>query len=208
MIDQDLELVGTAFADVHLDGDADKVMARGRALRRRKRTVPALAVAGIAAVSLSLALATQAGSGKPSTYDGSVVNASNAAFTVQTDTKTGVITVTERELFDPKQMQAVLAKAGVRTDIEIKEVTADQALTGVMGVAVAGVISQQNIPGGGVITKINPALIPKGTVMYFAYFFVSGAPSSQGAKGLAYAEGVSSPPSFGYAPSQSPTTTG
>ena len=41
MIDQDLELVGTAFADVHLDGDADKVMARGRALRRRRKAVPA-----------------------------------------------------------------------------------------------------------------------------------------------------------------------
>jgi hypothetical protein len=207
-----LGALGTAFADVRLDRGADKVMARGRALRRRKQAVPALAVAGIAAVSLSLALATQPGGGAPGkalAYNGATVNVSNAAFSVQTDAKTGIITVTERELFDPKQMQAVLAKAGVRTDIEIKEFTPEPTDTGgVIGVAVAGVVSQQKIPGGGIITKINPALIPAGTAMYFAYFFVSGAPSSQGAKEVAFTEGVSRPPTFGYAPSQGPTAKG
>jgi hypothetical protein len=208
-----LGALGTAFADVRLDRGADTVMARGRALRRRRQAVPALAVAGIAAVSLSLALATQpddgSAPGKTLAYNGSAVNVSNAAFSVQTDAKTGIITVTERQLFDPKQMQAALTKAGVRTDIEIKEFTPEPADTGgVIGVAVAGVVSQQKIPGGGVIIKINPALIPAGTVMYFAYFFVSGAPSSQGARAVAFAEGVSKPPSFGYAPSQGPTAKG
>src|SRR5262249_46159995 len=56
MNDQELDLVGTAFTDVHLDRDAHDVISRGRTLRRRRRAVPALATAGVLAVSLSLAV--------------------------------------------------------------------------------------------------------------------------------------------------------
>jgi hypothetical protein len=115
MIDQDLELVGTAFADVHLDGDARDVISRGRTLRRRRKTVPALATAGILAASLSLAAVTQS---SPSThtlgYHSAVVNVDEAGFSIHTDAQTGEVTVTLRQLFNEAEVRALLAKAGVR----------------------------------------------------------------------------------------------
>ena len=114
MIDQELDLVGTAFADVHLEGDARDVISRGRTLRRRRKAVPALATAGILAASLSLAVVTQS---SPSThtlgYHGAVVNVDEAGFSIHTDARTGAVTVTVSQLFNEAEMKALLAEAGV-----------------------------------------------------------------------------------------------
>jgi RNA polymerase sigma-70 factor (ECF subfamily) len=62
MIDQQYrdvyDEVGSAFSDVHLDRDTEDVIGRGRALRRRRRTMPALAAAAVLAFSLSLTAVT------------------------------------------------------------------------------------------------------------------------------------------------------
>jgi len=120
------------------------------------------------------------------------VNVNNAAFSVRTDAKTGIITVTTRQLFDPKQMEAVLAKAGVRADIRISKIASDGqgsdpcTYTGVTMVVAQGVINQVTLPDGGNVTTINPAAIPEGAVMSFQYFYLSGAPSTQGPRAMSY----------------------
>ena len=117
MIDQELDLVGTAFADVHLDGEAHDVISRGRRLRQRRKAVPVLATAGIAAAALSLAVVTQ--SSPPSAgshalgYNGAVVNVDEAGFSIHTDAKTGAVNVTFSQAFNEAEVKALLAKAGV-----------------------------------------------------------------------------------------------
>jgi hypothetical protein len=117
MIDQELDLVGKAFADVRLDGDARDVISRGRTLRRRRKAVPALATAGIVAAALSLAAVTQSSPAPASShalgYNGAVVNVDEAGFSIHTDVKTGAVTVTFRQIFNESQVRALLAKAGV-----------------------------------------------------------------------------------------------
>ena len=117
MIDQDLDLVGTAFADVRLDGDAHDVISRGRTLRRRRKAIPALATAGILAASLSLAVVTQssppAAGSQALGYHGAVVNVDEAGFSIHTDVKTGGVTLRLSQIFDEAAVKALLAKAGV-----------------------------------------------------------------------------------------------
>jgi len=181
-----LGTLGTAFDGVRLDRGADEVMARGRVLRRRKRAVPALAVAGIAAVSLSLALATQPSGGKPLAYHGTVVNMDNAAFSVHTDAKTGTVTVTARELIDPKLLEAVLAKAGVRADIQVRLVGTGIltirpcTYTGVTELDVPGVITGPYKVDGAESITVHPAAMPAGSVLDFQYYYAPGDSSSHG----------------------------
>jgi hypothetical protein len=120
-------LVGSAFDEGRRGREAPDVMARGRALRRRKRAVPALGALGIVAVAASLAVALSGPSGAGSTTnagaahshsltaDGTAVNVDNAAFSVHTDAKTGNVTVTIRQFIDEGELKQALAKAGIRT---------------------------------------------------------------------------------------------
>ena len=120
-----LDLVETAFADVHLDRDASDVVARGRRLRRRRRAVPALGALGVLAASAGLAFAltgpsspagtATAGSGRTLTSGGAVVNVNEASFSIRTDAKTGIITLSLKEyVVDEGELKQVLARAGVR----------------------------------------------------------------------------------------------
>jgi hypothetical protein len=117
-------LLGGAFDEGRRGRAADQVLARGRRLRRRKRAAPALGAFGVVADSAGLALALTgpsasagpagAGSGHALSSNGTVVNVDEASFSVHTDAKTGVVTVTLRQMFDEGELEAVLAKAGVR----------------------------------------------------------------------------------------------
>ena len=96
-----ISLVGSAFDEGRRGRDTQDDLARGRALRRRKRAVPALAALGVVAASASLAVAltgpsgaantTNADPGHSLTANGTAVNVDNAAFSVHTDTKTGKV---------------------------------------------------------------------------------------------------------------------
>lgn len=188
MIDQELDLVGTAFADVRLDGDARDVISRGRTLRRRRKAVPVLATAGILAASLSLAAVTQSSPASVGShalsYNGSVVNVDEAGFSIHTDVQTGTVTVTVRQLFDQAELEALLAKAGVRAVFHTSTLTAASDIkrsaictwTGVRTLPSAGVVSQQKL--GGSIT-ISPANMPAESVLGIQYLTiepVSGGP--------------------------------
>jgi hypothetical protein len=118
-------LVGSAFDEGRRGRDAQDVLARGRALRRRRRAMPALVALGVVAASASLAVVltgpsgaantTAAGAGHSLTANGTVVNVDNAAFSVHTDTTTGKVTVTLKQSVDEGELQPILAKAGIRT---------------------------------------------------------------------------------------------
>ena len=120
-----ISLVGSAFDEGRRGRDTQDVLARGRALRRRKRAVPALAALGVVAASASLAVAltgpsgaantTNAQAGHSLTANGTAVNVDNAAFSVHTDTKTGEVTVTLKQFIDESELQPILAEAGIRS---------------------------------------------------------------------------------------------
>ena len=178
MIDQELDLVGTAFADVHLAGDARDVISRGRKLRRRRKAVPALATAGILAASLSLAAVTQSSpSGRTLGYHGSVVNVDEAGFSIHTDAKTGEVTVALRQLADEAALKALLAEAGVPTAFHSTTLPAGTPVrplapctwTGAHVLGSGSVISQPRPDDGDFVITINPSKMPAGSVLGFTY---------------------------------------
>ena len=181
MIDQELDLVGTAFADVHLDGDARDVISRGRTLRRRRKAVPALATAGIVAASLSLAVVTQ--SSPPAAgshalgYHGAVVNVDEAGFSIHTDAKTGEVTVSLSRLFNESEVKALLAEAGVPavfhniTQPANTPATPREACTwtGAHTLDPGTAISSPYMDGSDVIIAIYPSKMPAGSVLGLLY---------------------------------------
>lgn len=176
--------VSTAFAAVHAVGGPEAAIARGRALRRRRRTMPALAAAGVVAVSLGLSLTTAAhpatrptasGTTKPSAVP---VNVDDAAFSVHTDAKTGLVTVTVRELQDQDKLKQILAQAGVSsvfhsdtfTPVVGKPFKPFCTWTGAKALRSSKVITKQ-APVVMVISTItiDPAAMPAGSVLAFDY---------------------------------------
>ena len=189
MIDHELDLVGTAFADLRLDGDARDVIARGRTLRRRRKTVPALATAGILAASLSLAAITQPSQSSAGThalgYNGSVVNVDEAGFSVHTDAANGTVTVDIKQLFNASELRTVLAKAGIPAafhdltttnhELTTTKDAASNSLpcdwTGATRLPADQADQVYGIPvgHGPAVFTIHPAKMPAGSVLAFAY---------------------------------------
>ena len=178
MIDQDLEQVATAFADVHLSRGADEVISRGRTLRRRRKAIPALATAGILAASLSLAAVTQSSPGTHTLgYHGAVVNVDEAGFSIHTDAKTGEVTVTLRQLFNEAEVKALLAKAGVPTAFRNTTLPASAPATpysactwtGARALNPGSVISNPHQDGDDVVITIYPSKMPAGSVLGLIY---------------------------------------
>jgi hypothetical protein len=165
-------LVGAAFDEGRRGHEASDVLARGRQLRRRKRAVPALGALGVLAASASLALAlagpnsaASASPGHALTSNGTVVNVDEASFSVHTNAKTGIVTVTLRQFFDEDELKPILAKAGVRAVFNPRCTG-----PGVKSLALlpGGAIGGRETQGGAVIT-IDPSKMPSGSVLEFIY---------------------------------------
>ena len=193
MIDQDtheapdgqgLDLVGAAFAVVHLDRAAHDVIGRGRTLRRRRKAIPALATAGILAAALSLAAVTQphgASAGQSLAYNGAVVNVDEAGFSVHTDVKTGQVTVTLRQLGNEAQLKAILAKAGVRTAYYNAALPYDYGRSpctwaGARTLDPGSVIGGPHQDGPDTVITIYPSKMPAGSVLGLRYFTIIDKP--------------------------------
>jgi hypothetical protein len=198
MIDQELDLVGTAFADVHLDGDARDVISRGRTLRRRRKALPALATAGIVAVSLSLAVATQSSPSAQGAhalgYNGSVVNVDEAGFSVHTDAANGTVTVNIKQLFNASELRTILAKAGIpaafhelsttNPELTTKKDVSSSAPCNWTGAARLPVSQADQVYGipvghGPAAFTIHPAKMPAGSVLAFAYEQITSVNGAQ-----------------------------
>ena len=182
--EQDLyDKLGAAFDGVHLGGEPGAAISRGRTLRRRKLAVPALAATGILAASLSLAAVTQpsatpnqATAGHSLGYDGAAVNVDNAAFSVHTDAKTGVITLTVRQLFDQSELQKIFAEAGIQSVFHSETPAPDSKIItpctwlGARTLDDSKVVSHRPIGGSAMaVFVINPAEMPTGSVLAFQY---------------------------------------
>jgi hypothetical protein len=197
MIDQELDLVGTAFADVHLNGDAHDVISRGRTLRRRRKAVPVLATAGILAASLSLAAVTQSTPSSAGShalgYNGAVVNVDEAGFSIHTDVKTGEVTVTLTQMFDEAELKALLTKAGVPTAFHNSALPANAPVspsmlckwTGARTIDSGDVVSKLHFDGAKTSITIYPAKMPTGSVLGIQYVTIG--------TGDAVGRGVSEP---------------
>lgn len=181
-----LDLVGTAFADVHLDRDASDVIGRGRRSRRRRRAMPALATAGILAVSLSLAAMTQdsASSEHNLGYNGAVVNVDEAGFSVHTDAKTDDVTVSiTDELFNAKLLRETLAKAGIPAIVRVDTTAPACSWQGAKALDPSKVISTRfNSDTESVVTVIHPNAMPPGSVVGFEIYAGGGAISIDGSR--------------------------
>jgi hypothetical protein len=174
------DLVESAFSDVHLDRAALDVVGRGRWLRRRKRALPVLGAFGMLAASAGLALAltgpgNPAGANTASTshslkVKGSEVNVDNAAFSVHTNAKTGIVTVTVRQFQDEDYFKQVLAEAGIRAIFDAP-CTNEPGIKGLNPSGVFIVTLGKPVNGWPPITTytINPAKMPSGSVLSFEY---------------------------------------
>lgn len=178
--DQDVyDQVGMAFADLGLDRDAEDVIKRGRALRRRRRAMPALAAAGVLAFSLGLAAVTQTQSPTRSSSE-TIVNVDEAAFSVHTDASSGVVTITVRSFFDENEFKRILARAGIAAVFHEETVTVTKVngglrdsgmchWVGATRVETAGEMTYGGAANGVMALRIIPSRIPHGAVLAFTY---------------------------------------
>ena len=178
-----IALVGSAFDEGRRGHEVRDVLTRGRALRRRKRAVPALTGLGVLAVCAGLAVAPTGTSGAADTpgaqgghsltANGALVNVDNAAFSVHTDAKTGKVTVTVSQLVEENELKQVLAKAGIRaffSSSTLTHVAVKAACTwpGATLLNEAGVINTSRAKPSVVV--IDPSKMPSGSVLAFVYF--------------------------------------
>jgi hypothetical protein len=181
MIDQDdhgvYDKVAAAFEGVHLADEPGRAVSRGRALRRRRRALPAVAVTGILAASLSLAAVTQTDSGGRGGKTGAfVMNVDNAAFSVHTDAKTGLVTVTFRQLNDPSELQTLLQQAGVPISLMVEPFSTSAPVctwtgaTVVTSRAVSDPAQAGDSMGGTAALTFDPARLPRNGVIGVLYF--------------------------------------
>jgi hypothetical protein len=166
-------MLGSAFDEGRRGRAASDVLARGRRLRRRKRAVPAFGALGAVAVCAGLALALTgpsrpagpagAGSGEALRSNGAIVNVDEASFSVHTDAKTGLVTITFRQLFDEDALEPVLAEAGVRA---VFNTPCDGP--GIKSLNPFSVLSTRATGDDDAVFIIDPAKMPKGSVLDFS----------------------------------------
>ena len=187
MIDQQdqqvYDEVGTAFADVRLDRDAEDVIRRGRTLRRRRRAMPALAAAGVLAFSLSLAAVTVPTHSSTRTTKVNVdVNVDEAAFSVHTNATTGVVTITIRNFFDENLLKQTLADAGIPAVFHSEKVTVVEVNGGerdygecswVGATQVFAEVATYSFRNGAAVFTLYPSRMPHGSVLAFNYMMRS-----------------------------------
>jgi hypothetical protein len=196
--DQDIyDEVGAAFGNVSAPAGPGAAIARGRTLRRRHRTMPALATAGVVAVSLGLATLTQTSAPAHTAADGAAngttkpntvaVNVQDAAFSVYTDAKTGLVTITVKEFEDQDKLKQALSQAGISAVFHTDTVTPAVGKpfkefctwTGAKSESSSKVITQ-HAPVLPVISSItiDPAAMPAGSVLGFDYTTVKSTGSA------------------------------
>ena len=167
MIDQELDedvlaLVAGAFDGTHVTQDAVAAMARRRGPRRRRRVVPALATAGIAAASLGIAL--MLGGGAP--------HADAAAFSVRADPQTGAVAVRIYQFDDATGLQQALADAGVHSIVHVDPVPTQLGPCTWTGVTTEldRMVTQLRGTDDAEELFIYPAQLPRGSVYGINYY--------------------------------------
>ncbi|HEU5353286.1 MAG TPA: hypothetical protein VFU65_02440 [Actinocrinis sp.] len=161
------EAVGDSLSAVSMDRPLEAITARGQGLRRRRRALNGVAVAGVLGVSLAMALPLSGASGgQRLSANGHPVNVDMAGWSVHTNANS-TVTVTVRQVFDdPAALRTVLHNAGIHAIVrEIKP--GDPS----MGCAIASkpisdydAFSLASTPGE-LRFIVNPAAMPPGSVL-------------------------------------------
>ena len=209
--DQDVyDEVGSAFTDVHLERDAEDVIKRGRTLRRRRRTMPALAAACVLAFSLTVAAVTLQSHRSAAV---AVVNVDEAAFSIHTDAQSGVVTLTMRQFMDASVVKKLLAEAGIPAVIYSEHVNPHGIIwpcnwAGASVIDSGKVIVHVKSPSDAVF-EINRNAMPRGSVVAFDFLSIAmpnGTMNAAAAQLLSSAPTSGTPISCAAGVSQSTTT--
>lgn len=168
------ERIESTLNAVHMQRSLDEITARGRRLRRRRRTLTGAAVAGVLGVSLSAALALPgASAGQTPEAARKPVNVDMAGWSVHTGADSAVTVTLRQMLGDPRELQNTLAEAGVPAlvrDLTIGYPSAacDQPYKPEQTLSITdGVLSSQrsdDIPNETIIT-IHTTAMPRGSVL-------------------------------------------
>jgi hypothetical protein len=174
-----------SFADGHMSTPLDAVLARGRALRRRRR-LPVLALAAFVAVAAASVALISAGKG------GTPI--SLAAWTVDRQSS-GTIEVAISQLRDPAGLQRALNADGVAATVRFNNQSppdcADYPGTrSQIFQLLDRIITNPNSGQGNVAFDIDPAAIPQGAGLWIEVTppatTSSSAGMSSGSFGLSY----------------------
>src|SRR5579859_3697122 len=103
---------GSGLAGVHMDRPAEAVMARGQALRLRRRLLRGLS--GVTAAGAAMALALTLPGGAAAGFRQVHVNGTD--WSVNTG-RHGAVVVMVKAVPDPTRLQSVLIEAGVRAEV-------------------------------------------------------------------------------------------
>jgi hypothetical protein len=140
---------------VHMHTPVERIVAAGRARRRRKVTAIAVGAAAAGGLSLVVAIGGQQVNAPPAG-----VHVQLAAFSVDSNAD-GTVTVklTKEQTLDPVTLQNALAQAGIPADIRINEFCNSP-------VDIPGfdkVMSDSKEEDGRVVMTIDPTAMPEGT---------------------------------------------
>lgn len=183
-----LALMRDALPAVRMQRPVERVAARGRSMRRRRRTLAGAAAVAVVAAGLAIGLPhSAAGSGGAAqlSADGQTVNVDNAAWSVHTEAH-ATVALTVRQLgTDPQKLRAVLAKAGVRAIVLTGPAAAHCSFGG--GITSLPQINQVVVtptvlrdPGGANFV-IHPDAMPPGSVLSVMSYDVAAVPNQTGA---------------------------
>jgi hypothetical protein len=150
-----------SFADAHMSTPLDTVLARGRALRRRRR-LPVLALATLVAVAAASTALVSSGKGSSPI--------SLAAWTVSRQAS-GTIEVAISQLRDPAGLQRALKADGVAATVRFNNQTPPECAyypgtpSGIFQL-LGRIFTNANSGQGNVAFDVDPAAIPQGAGLW------------------------------------------
>ncbi|MEV6636893.1 hypothetical protein AB0M54_39775 [Actinoplanes sp. NPDC051470] len=170
-----------SFDQVHLEESADRIVARGQSLRRRRAGVRvAMTALGAAAVTAALAVSLpQEATHRPEAAPGQSASSSSqthvhlAAWSVDSG-PLDTVTLTLRTASDPARLTKALAEAGVPAKVEFFEPGQQADCIGAEASLpqLAQVVDYQpkRTPSGATVMTIKRDAMPSGSVLHFAIF--------------------------------------
>jgi len=110
--DDGIAALAGSFSGLHMDRGVEGITRRARTLSLRRRAVPTLAVAAVAAAVGTAAVVNPGHSPAPApaARPATVGNLALTGFTVKNDPSNGIITVTVKDFSDPSGLVSALAK--------------------------------------------------------------------------------------------------
>jgi hypothetical protein len=173
-----MEIVGGSLGGTRMERPLDEITARGRGIRKRRRSIASAAAVSVLGVSLAVALPLSGSSGQPVAAHGQTqsqaVNVDLAAWSVHTNADS-TVTMTVRQFHDPQQLRQVLARAGVRA-IVTEGASCAVNEDGMPQISKVFDDYTRRDASGAYVVTISPAAMPTGSVLVI-HFTGVGTPN-------------------------------